>query len=69
MLKSKLHRLKECTDHSIECLDSSALILFLSAIMVAVYSAALKFFWTCVALELVDDDDDDDAVAFQVPKG
>jgi len=23
-------------------------------------SAALKFFWTCVALKLVDDDDDDD---------
>jgi len=24
------------------------------------FSAALKFFWTCVALKLVDDDDDDD---------
>jgi len=23
-------------------------------------AAALKFFWTCVALKLVDDDDDDD---------
>ena len=23
-------------------------------------TAALKFFWTCVALKLVDDDDDDD---------
>jgi len=23
-------------------------------------SAALKFFWTCIALKLVDDDDDDD---------
>jgi len=23
-------------------------------------SAALKFFWTCVALKLVDDDDNDD---------
>jgi len=23
-------------------------------------SVALKFFWTCVALKLVDDDDDDD---------
>jgi len=22
--------------------------------------SALKFFWTCVALKLVDDDDDDD---------
>jgi len=25
-------------------------------------SAALKFFWTCVALKLVDDDDDDGSV-------
>ena len=25
-------------------------------------SAALKFFWTCAALKLVDDDDDDDEV-------
>jgi len=24
--------------------------------------AALKFFWTCVALKLVDDDDDDDDI-------
>jgi len=24
------------------------------------FPAALKFFWTCVALKLMDDDDDDD---------
>ena len=26
----------------------------------SMFVAALKFFWTCVALKLVDDDDDDD---------
>jgi len=33
----------------------------------AKYSAALKFFWTCVALKLVDDDyvDDDDSLDLQ----
>ena len=60
-MPSLLLRIRVRTDVGTDCIRYK-LATLTHKILSSSTSAALKFFWTCVALKLVDDDDDDDDV-------